>query len=323
MSDDAPCSGYALVPILTKENFMTWEIQVRVYLTGAADHVRVIQRTKRTDGKYHDPSPPPDPDERKAWDKSERVAMGVIMATASDLHLELIYRMSEEPAWKVWKAIEAEHDVSLRHEAWMQLFATRKKPTETYVDFYRRVEAARSKIDRVTPAHFTPAQRSEELRLFTIINGLDVDDPLRRQLILQKDVALGDAYSSFLHADRGEAIKTEAIESAHAALGRNCFLCRSTDHFAKDCPHRDAIASLVARRNGSSDGRRRRGRRRGNGSGGNTHANAASSGTTTNTCFSSKRSTPLSLFSANSNSKSHEEQLSNASRMRETSSARR
>ena len=69
--------------------------------------------------------------------------MGVIMATASNLRLELVHRMCEEPVWKVCKAIEAQHqphDASLHHEAWMQLFAIRKKPMETYVDPYRRVE---------------------------------------------------------------------------------------------------------------------------------------------------------------------------------------
>jgi len=119
---------------------MKWEIQVRAYLMGAANHVHVIQRTRDSDGKYHDPAPPTDQDKRKAWDKSERIAMGIIMATASDLHLELFHRMSKEPVWDVWKAIEGQHqqqDVSLRHEAWMQMFAICKKPTETYVDYYQ------------------------------------------------------------------------------------------------------------------------------------------------------------------------------------------
>jgi len=64
--------------------------------------------------------------------------------------------MSEDSVWNVWKAIEAQHqqhDASLRHEAWTQLF-----------DY-------RSKTDRVTPSDFTPAKRSEELGLFIIINA--------------------------------------------------------------------------------------------------------------------------------------------------------
>jgi hypothetical protein len=303
MSNDSPCTGYTLIPILTKEKFMKWEIQVQAYLTGAANHVHVIRRPKGSDGKFSDPTPPTDLEELLTWNKSERVAMGIIMATASDLHLELIHKMSEEPAWKLWKAIEAQHqqhDASLHHEAWIQLFTTHKKATETYVDFYQQVEAAHQKIDCVTPTDLMPTQRSKELGLFTIINGLDIDNPLCLQLISQKDVTLGNAYSSFLHTDRGKAIKMEAIKSAHAALGRNCFLCRLADHFAKDCLHRDAIASLVTRRNGSSDSRGRRGRGRGNSFGsGNTHVNAASSASssgtnansTTNDSSTAKKST--------------------------------
>jgi hypothetical protein len=283
MSDESPRSGYALVPVLTKDNFMKWEIQVRAYLTGVSDHVRVIRRTKDNTGKYQDPTPPTDDEDLKAWNKSERVAQGVIMATASDLHLELIHRRSEGPVWKMWTEIEAQHqqhDASLRHEAWMQLFAIRRKPSEPYIDLYRRVEAARAKIDRVTPADLTTAQRSEELGLFTIINALDIDDPLRRQLISQKDITLADAYSSFMRTDRGDALKTEAIESAHAALG-SCFLCQSPEHFARDCPHREAIKNLVTNRNNGRGRGRGRGRGFGFGSGGASRANAASSSTST------------------------------------------
>ena len=96
---------------------------------------------------------------------------------------------------------------------------------------------------------------------------------------MQKDVTLANAYSTFLRVDRGEAIKTKAIESANAALGHNCFLCQSSDHFAKDCPHRGAITSLVTKRN--ADYRSRRGRGRGSSSGGLPRANAATSGPST------------------------------------------
>ena len=128
---------------------MKWEIQVRAYLTGAADHVRVIQRVRDSAGGYIDPAPPSDPDELRAWQKSERVALGVIMATTSDLHLELVHRMCEEPVWKVWKAIEAQyqqHDASLRHEAWMQLL--------------RSGRSRRKLISTFTGAPRPPARRS-------------------------------------------------------------------------------------------------------------------------------------------------------------------
>ena len=138
MSEDSPQSSYTLVPILTKDNFMKWEIQVHAYLTGAADHVWVIQHTKGSDGKYVNPIQPTNLDELKDWNKSKHMAMGVIMVTASNLHLKLVHKMGEEPVWELWKAIEAQHqqhDASLWHEAWMQLFAIWKRPDEGYVDY--------------------------------------------------------------------------------------------------------------------------------------------------------------------------------------------
>ena len=118
---------------------MKWEIQVRAYLTGAADHIWVIWRTKGSDRKYVNLIQPTDPDGLKDWNKSEHVAMGVIMVTASNLHLELVHKMGKEPIWELWKAIEAQHQqhgVSLWHGAWMQLFAIWKRPNEGYVDYY-------------------------------------------------------------------------------------------------------------------------------------------------------------------------------------------
>jgi hypothetical protein len=66
MSDDSPCSGYALVPIITRENYMRWEMQVHMYLMGAADHVHVIWCTRDATGRYEDLAPPSDPDECRA-----------------------------------------------------------------------------------------------------------------------------------------------------------------------------------------------------------------------------------------------------------------
>jgi len=65
-------------------------------------------------------------------------------------------------------------------------------------------------------------------------------------------------------------------------LSRNCFLCKSPNHFKKECPHRDAVANLISRRNSGSDGRGRRGRGHGNGYGGNGHTNVASTSNNTN-----------------------------------------
>jgi len=90
---------------------------------------------------------------------------------------------------------------------------------------------------------------------------------------------LANAYSTFLCVDRGEAIKTKAIESANAALGHNCFLCQSLEHFAKDCPHHRAITSLVTKHN--AEYKSRKGRGCNSGSGGLPRANAATSGPST------------------------------------------
>ena len=190
------------------------------------------------------------------------------------------------------------YDASFRHEAWMQLFAIQKKPVETYVDLYRRVEAARARIDRVTPSDLTATQRSEELGLFTIINALGADNSLRRRLISQKNVTLDDAYSTFLCTDRGEAIRPEAMESAHAALGGKCFLCYSLEHFARECPHRDAITHLVNRRNAGSDGKGRGG---GGDHGNSTQANAASTSGTTGTSANATDANRSSLNSSKFN----------------------
>ena len=271
---------------------MKWEIQVCAYLTDAADHIWVIQCTKGSDGRYVNLIQPTDPDELKDWNKSEHVAMGVIMVPASDLHLKLVHKMGEEPVWELWKVIEAQHqqhDASLQHEAWMQRFAIWKRPNEGYVDYYQWTEATCQKINCVTPPDLTAAQCSEEFGLFMIINSLDSDDPLRRQLISQKDVTLNNTYLSFLCTDRGEAIKTEAIELAHAALGTDCFLCQAPGHNARDCPHHEAVVSLIHHHNHKGKGKRGRGRSNGNwngnwngnstGGGTNTQANAASSTT--------------------------------------------
>lgn len=202
---DGTCSSYDFVPVLTKENYMIWELQVEAYLMGEDDHFRVLQPTKDSEG-FHNPSRPSDAEEGKAWDQSERVARGVIMATASDLYLELIGSMRGESVWKLWKAIEAKHqqyNESLRAEAWMQLLAIRKKPDEAYMDFFRRVEAARLKINQFTPQDFTTTQYYEELRLFAFINGLHPDDPLRRQLVSES--LLGA--SPFLIAELGTILE--------------------------------------------------------------------------------------------------------------------
>jgi hypothetical protein len=147
--------------------------------------------------------------------------MGVIMGTATDLHYELLSKHKHGGVWPLWKAIEAQqvsHDASLRHKAWMQLFGIRKRAGETYLDLYRRVDNARSRIDRITPAGQSTEDRSNETVLLTLLHA---DDPLRRQLVSQKVVTLDDAYSAFLRTDRDTAVVSE-IESASAAFFPRC-----------------------------------------------------------------------------------------------------
>jgi hypothetical protein len=245
LPDDTPPS-YSHIPVLTRVNYLKWQLSIKAYLT-PGDHVRVIKRTRDTTGALVDPAAPADHVELERWNRSERIAMGVVMGTAYDQHLELILKHEEGSVWALWKAIETHHvqrDASLRHEAWMQLLSIRKKPDEKYVDLYYRVDNARSKVDRVTPASLTPEERADELALFIILNALSVDNPLRRQLVSQKDVTLTDAYSAFLCTDR-DAV---TIESASAAYVPRCLRCDRTGHFADACPHLEAIKQLINQR---------------------------------------------------------------------------
>ena len=99
MSDDSATitapRGTAGLPILTDENFADWDLQVIAHLTGVQNHVRVITQTRQSDGTLVNPTKPSPAaatataDEKKtadeaiaSWEKSERVALGCLMATA-------------------------------------------------------------------------------------------------------------------------------------------------------------------------------------------------------------------------------------------------
>jgi len=115
-------SHYRKVPILTKVNFPKWEIQVISYLTGTADHVRIIEHCWGSNNTLVDPTCPTDTAAQAKWDASEWEALGVIMSTASDLHLEIILRhqTTGDPVYSLWKKICGLHcsaDASLHHEA--------------------------------------------------------------------------------------------------------------------------------------------------------------------------------------------------------------
>lgn len=116
------------------------------------------------------------------WELSKEVAMGIIVATASAMHLELVDRYEEGPLWDLWCAIECSHvstDASLRREAWVELFNVRKQPDEGYTEYYRRGDALNSKIDWVTPATLTHEEMSNERLMTQLLYGLPTDDPLR------------------------------------------------------------------------------------------------------------------------------------------------
>ena len=191
VDDDTPQSSLH-VPALTKDNYSQWQMAVKAYLT-PHDHVRVIKRTMDSTGALADPVTPTDADELAWWIASEQHAMGVIMGTAYDLHFELLSRHEYGRAWPLWRDIEAQHitpDGGQRHEAWVQLFGIRKRSGESYVDLYRCIDNARSRINRVTPVNQTAEERSNEITLFSLLMALPAEDPLRRQLVSQKSVTL-------------------------------------------------------------------------------------------------------------------------------------
>jgi len=121
MSDEM-CSSYAHIPILVKDNYPAWALKVKAYLA-PNDHVRVIRHEVLEDGSEVDPTPPDaddDPEASKAWKKSEEVALGLMIGTATDLHFELCHAHERGRAWSLWCTIEEYHvlqDVSLRFDA--------------------------------------------------------------------------------------------------------------------------------------------------------------------------------------------------------------
>lgn len=72
------------------------------------------------------------------------------------------------------------------------------------------------------------------------------------QLVAQKNISFYDAQAAFLRVDQGSKV-VAAVESANAAATGLCIMCHMPGHLSKDCPHRDAIKNLVARRTGSGD----------------------------------------------------------------------
>jgi hypothetical protein len=214
--------------------------------------------------------------ELESWEKSEQVAMGVLMATANGLHYELICRHKEDCAWVLWLVIEAYHvqqDACLRHKAWMLLFLIHKAPDESYLDLYHHIKDACNKITCIMPTTLTHQQQYDKITLFTTINALPADDCLRMQLVMQKDISLRDTYLTFLCTDQNAAA-TAAIESVNAAFARQCHKCEQPGHLTKDCPFAEQFRQVVALQVNSNRGG---GCGRGRGHSGTNSVNSANS----------------------------------------------
>ena len=106
---------YAHVPILTKYNFLEWQVGIRAYLR-PRKHLQVIKAGVDANGVATTPVPPTDAVLLEKWELSEEIVMGVIVATALKMHLELVSKLEDGSAWNLWSAIKGCHlssDMSL------------------------------------------------------------------------------------------------------------------------------------------------------------------------------------------------------------------
>jgi len=299
MSDDSiaaaiPRAVYTSLPVLTEENFADWDLQIVAHLTGMHDHICVITQTRQSDGMIVNLTKPGPADvaattnEKRAakdviasWERSEQVAFRCIMATAGPLHRELVlkHRKDCSPVYDLYADVCGHHqqnDASQRHEAWFCFLGIHKSADELYMSYYRRIEAAYSWIDHLTPAGQTADQQARELKLFALLSSLPQDDTLRLSLIAQGGLALTDAVATMLRFDTGKKLSRTESEQAFTATQGGCFSCGKKDHFACDCPHREAIQQLVAKRENAGTGKFNKWKAKG-------RANAAGAANTTAT----------------------------------------
>ena len=242
------------IPVLSYDNFDYWEIQVISFLTGASDHVRVIEPCHDATGRLVDPVCPTDAGEKVKWGLSEREALGIIMSTASGLHHRLIlkHRASGEPVYKLWTkicCIHQSHATSFRHQIWLEFFSSRKSPDESYAEFVWRKEGLLAKIDRLTPESQTKAERAAELTLVGILLGLPIDDHIRQALTSQPNLTLDRAKEEMIRCDTRKKPRHAGSEWAPAT---HCRKCDAPGHHAQDCTHSGTIKDLVIKRNAAS-----------------------------------------------------------------------
>ena len=118
-------SSSGMVPVLTRSNFLKWQMCVRAYLT-PYDHVCVIQHVKNAVGDLLDPSPLADDKELARWAQSECMAHGIMMAMAIDLHLELIHKHTDGSVWPLRLSTSSRTQVYTTGLGWAFSAATRR-----------------------------------------------------------------------------------------------------------------------------------------------------------------------------------------------------
>ena len=239
-------TGYAHIPILMKHNFLEWQVGIRAYLR-PGKHLHVIKAGVDANSAAIALTPPMDTALLEQWETSNEIAMGIIVATASKMHLELVSRLEDGAAWDLWTAIKGCHlssNTSLRREAWVQLYGTQKQPDEGYTDYYCRGDTHNDRIDRVTPVALSCKEISKERLMMQLLYSLPLDDPLCCQFISQSTLTLVDMWTAFLRIDRN-ASATATIESVNAAFTGACHRCDQCGHLAKDCPFVEDIKRAV------------------------------------------------------------------------------
>ena len=240
--------GHHRLPILTHDNFAHWEMAIISFLTGAPDHVRVIEQRPKAKGELVDPVRP---EEVVKWGSPEREAMSVIITTASKLHRDVILKHRAERG-TVFKAMDEAHqprDASLRHQAWIEFFSSKKTSDESYSAYIARKEGLGARVDLITPVSQPRADHFAELILSATLIGLPYEDNVRQTLVTQADLTLQQARAAMVRVDTGAKMHMANTETVNAAGTSNCWKWDTPGHLASACPHTGAIKDIVAKRN--------------------------------------------------------------------------